>query len=102
MGCGGSGRVCGAAGRNPPCGGGVPAEAALHVIVQYYIPEDPARREEVEACLARNVANPHVHTVHVLVERKLSGALTAAVRRAAVRRAARAGPPWRSASSSSS
>ena len=44
----------------------------LHLVMQYYISKDPARQEEVDACLRRNLANQHFANVHVMVEDEAS------------------------------
>ncbi|CAM9740156.1 unnamed protein product, partial [Scytosiphon promiscuus] len=41
---------------------------SVHVVTQYYVPEDPRRAREIDACLLHNLQNPLVGTVHILVD----------------------------------
>ena len=45
-----------------------PIEATVHIVVQWYQDKNPARAKEIDACLRFNLENPHVVTVHVLLE----------------------------------
>ena len=49
----------------------------LHLVVQYYVPNDLARQREIDACLGRNLVNQHFALVHVMVEDEESASLVA-------------------------
>ncbi|CAB1106838.1 unnamed protein product [Ectocarpus sp. CCAP 1310/34] len=41
---------------------------SVHMITQYYVPEDPHRAREIDVCLLRNVQNPLIGTVHIFTD----------------------------------
>eukprot|EP00903_Cladosiphon_okamuranus_P014127 g13129.t1 len=41
---------------------------SVHVVTQYYIPDDPSRAREIDVCLLQNIQNPFVGTVHIFVD----------------------------------
>ncbi|CAM9959572.1 unnamed protein product [Ectocarpus sp. 12 AP-2014] len=41
---------------------------SVHMITQYYVPDDPRRAREIDVCLLRNVQNPLIGTVHIFTD----------------------------------
>ncbi|CAM9749410.1 unnamed protein product, partial [Ectocarpus sp. 6 AP-2014] len=41
---------------------------SVHMITQYYVPEDPHRAREINVCLLRNIQNPIIGTVHIFTD----------------------------------
>ncbi|CBJ26241.1 putative methyltransferase [Ectocarpus siliculosus] len=41
---------------------------SVHMITQYYVPEDPHRAREIDVCLLRNIQNPIIGTVHIFTD----------------------------------
>ncbi|CAN0159173.1 unnamed protein product [Ascophyllum nodosum] len=41
---------------------------AIHLVTHYYLPQDARRASEIDLCLVRNLQNPSIGTVHLLVD----------------------------------
>ena len=48
---------------------GPPTTDPIHLVTQFYVPDDPVRHEEIKEALRRNVDNPYISSITLMNER---------------------------------
>ena len=51
------------------CSDVCPTDDPIHLFTQFFVHRDPSRHKEIQFCLRKNVENPLICTIHLLVER---------------------------------